>query len=489
MTTVANEVVASPVRSTAAPPPWVLGFRSLEAEIVEARPLAVDGRLPEELSGVLYRMGPARHDVYGDRFGSWFDGDGMVHAFGIAEGRVTYRNRFVATSGKAEEDRAGRRLYGGFATRGPSGPLSRFVHRNDRKNPANTSVVFHAGKLLALCEAGRPYRLDPETLATLGEDDMGGALSADATYSAHPKIDPETGEMWNFGITYGRDALLRLYRTSRDGRTEIAASVTLPVPAMVHDFALTKTKVVLVIPPIVLPRVPVGLVLGQRSFGESLRYRPDLGVNLAIVDRTTGKARWSRTEPFMMFHTVHAWDDGDDVVVDLCAYADGTIMRTIEDVMVGSEPHAARAYVDRVRIGPSGGVDRTRLSSCPIEFPRVAPSALGGRHRMVYGVAWPDGRQFLAQPAAIDTATGAASLAALGPDEFAGECVPVSKARASSESDVWLLTLVLDGASGSTELRVLDGADIAAPPVARVRLPHVVPFGFHGSWVPAGRGT
>ena len=166
----------------------------------------------------------------------------------------------------------------------------------------------------------------------------------------------------------------------------------------------------------------------------------------------------------MMFHTVHAWDEGDDVVIDLCAYADRTIMRTIEDVMVGSEPHAARAYVDRVRLGPSGRVDRARRSSCPIEFPRVAPSALGGPYRMVYGVAWPEGRPFLAQPAAIDTATGEASLAALGPQEFAGECVPVSKARASSESDVWLLTLVLDGASRSTELRVLDGADIGAPP-------------------------
>ena len=271
--------------------------------------------------------------------------------------------------------------------------------------------------------------------------------------------------MWNFGVAYGRDARLRLYRTSGEGRTDVAASLTLPVPAMVHDFALTKTKAVLVIPPIVLPRVPVGLVLGQRSFGESLRFRPELGVNLAVVDRTTGETRWSRTGPFMMFHTVHAWDEGDDVVIESCAYADGTIMRTIEDVMVGSEPHAARAYVDRVRLGPSGRVDRARRSSCPIEFPRVAPSALGGPYRMVYGVAWPEeGRPFLAQPAAIDTATGEASLAALGPQEFAGKCVPVSKARASSESDVWALTLVLDGASRSTELRVLDGADIGAPP-------------------------
>ncbi len=482
MTTVANELFVSEVRRPAAPP-WAIGFCSLEDEVTDARSLRVEGAMPKELSGVLYRMGPARHDVYGDRFRSWFDGDGMVHAIAIEGGRVSYRNRFVATSGKVAEDAAGKRLYGGFATRGPGGPLSRFLHRKDRKNPANTSVVLHAGKLLALCEAGRPYRLDAESLTTLGEDDMGGSLSPDATFSAHPKLDPDSGEMWNFGVTYGRDAVLTLYRTTKDGRTGTAARIALPVPAMVHDFALTKTKVVLVVPPIVIPRVPVGLVLGQRSFGESLRFRPDLGVHIAIVDRATGEARWSRTDPFMMFHTVNAWDEGDDVVLDVCAYPDGRIMRTIEDVMVGADAEPARSFVERLRVSALAGVEQSRLSGCAVEFPRVAPGVHCREHRTVYGVAWPDGRAFIAQPASIDTATGEARLAPLSPAQFAGECVPVSKAGAASESDVWLLTLVLDGASRSTELRVLDGADIAAPPVATVRLPHVVPFGFHGNWV------
>ena len=96
--------------------------------------------------------------------------------------------------------------------------------------------------------------------------------------------------------------------------------------SMVHDFALTATKVIFVLPPIVLPRIPVGLTLGQRSFAESLRYRPELGVDVVVVDRATGETRWLRTEQFMMFHTVNAWDDGDDVVVDVCAYPDGGIM-------------------------------------------------------------------------------------------------------------------------------------------------------------------
>jgi 8'-apo-carotenoid 13,14-cleaving dioxygenase len=142
-------------------------------------------------------------------------------------------------------------------------------------------------------------------------------------------------------------------------------------------------------------------------------------------------------------------------------------------------------YVERLRLAAAGRVTRSRISETAIEFPRVARRALCAEHRIVYGIAWPEGRDFIAQPAVIDTATGDAKLAALSAAEFAGECVPVSKAGATSESDVWLLTLVLDGASRSTELRVFDGADIAAPPVATVRLPHVVPFGFHGNWVSA----
>jgi all-trans-8'-apo-beta-carotenal 15,15'-oxygenase len=470
-------------------PPWEIGFRSLETEIGEARALPVRGTMPKELSGVLYRIGPARHDVYGERLKSWFDGDGMVHALAIDGGQVTYRNRFVATPGKLAEDRAHKRLYAGFATRGPGSPVARFLHRNDRKNPANTNVVFHGGKLLALCEAGRPYRLDPDTLATIGEDDLSGTLPTDGAYSAHPKLDPRTGEMWNFGMTYGKDARLTLFRTTKEGITTVAAKLTLPALAMLHDFALTETKAIFVIAPIVLPRVPLGLVLGQRSFGKSLRYRPELGVRIAVVDRATGEVRWSRTDPFMLFHTVNAWDEGSDVVLDVCAYADGSIMRTIEDVMAGDAPQPTRAYVDRVRLRSSGAVTRSRLSRTALEFPRVAGRTLGKEHHRVYGVGWPEGRDFISQPAVIDTATGEAQFAKLGPSEFAGECVPVSKAGAASESDVWLLTLVLDGASRATDLHVLDGADIAAPPVATVRLPHVVPFGFHGNWVSGARMT
>lgn len=475
--------------NVASPPgDWRLGFASLEKETVVPRELEVtSGALPAGLEGTLHRIGPSRHDAFGDRFTHWFDGDGMVHALTIGGGRVRYQNRFVATPGKLEEDRARHRLYGAFSTRRPGGVIARFLARKERKNPANTNIVTHGGKLLALCEAGRPYLLDPETLATLGEDAMNGTLGSEDAYSAHPKLDRATGEMFNFGMSYGQKAEARIYRTTKDGMTTRVASVTLPLLAMVHDFALTPTKVVMVIVPIALPRIPLGIILGQRSFGESLRYQPELGVSIAVIDRATGETRWSRTDAFMMFHTVHAWDDGADVVVDVCAYPDAGVMNTFRDVMAGTEPSPARAWMERLRIRGGGQVERSRMSETSLEFPRVAGRTFGREPGRVYGVTWAEGAPFLNQPVAIDLARGRVERAPMRDGEFAGECVPVSKPGATSESDAWLLTVVLDARARRSELRVLEAADLGAPPVATVALPHVVPFGFHGNFVPSRR--
>jgi len=311
---------------------WRLGFQSLEEEITPPRELEVVGTIPRELSGTLYRNGPARLDVYGDRVHHWFDGDGMVQALTFAAGRVTYANRFVATHDKLKEDRFERRLYSTFVTPTPGGPLRRFLRRKHHKNPANTNVVVHAGSLFALCEAGWPYRLDPTDLSTESEDNL-GVLTRDDFYSAHPKLDEATGELWNFGVSYGRLSYLNIYTTTRDGVTARRFRVPMPTPAFVHDFALTPTKAVFVLPPLVLPNAPLALLLGQRAFGASLHFRPQLGTRIGVVDRESGEGRWYRADPRMLFHTIAAWDDGREVVVDVCACPDAHVVDTLAAVM------------------------------------------------------------------------------------------------------------------------------------------------------------
>jgi all-trans-8'-apo-beta-carotenal 15,15'-oxygenase len=464
---------------------WRMGFRSLEAEIGDGVELAVSGDLPAELDGTLYRIGPARHDVYGERYRHWFDGDGMVHALRLSGGKAEYRNRFVATDKKGAEDAAQRRLYGGFGTPPAGGPLERMRHAIP-KSAANTNVVFHGGKLLALWEAGRPWRLDPVTLTTIGEDDMGGTLGPRKAVSAHPKLDRATGEMWNFGIDYGPRVHISLYRTTADGVTERVLHRPMPFGAMVHDFALTPTRAVFVIAPIAMPRIPVGLMSGRRSFGESLRWQPGKGTLIATYDRRSGEVRQYKADPFMVFHTVNAFDDGDDVVVDLCAYEDASVMRFFTEVMAGRGyrlPSPPRP--ERITLSADGGVERRRLSDTILEFPRVAGRSLCADHGRIYGVSQAEDDDFLSTPAVVDPESGKTWRAPMRPAQYAGELVPVTKAGATADDQVWLLTVVLDAAARRSELWVLDGEGIEVGPVARVPLPHVMPFGFHGNWVRA----
>jgi len=465
---------------------WRLGFQSLEDEIAPPRELEIAGSMPRELSGTLYRIGPARFDVYGDRVHHWFDGDGMVHAFRFADGGVTYTNRFVATHDKLTEDRFERRLYSTFLTPTPGGPLRRFLRRHHHKNPANTNVVFHAGTFFALCEAGWPYRLDADDLSTFGEDNL-GVLTRGDFYSGHPKLDEKTGVLWNFGISYGRRSYLNIFTTTSDGATTRRFRLPMPMPAFVHDFALTATKAVFVVPPLVLPKAPLGLLLGQRPFGTSLHFRPRLGTRIGVVDRQSGEARWYQAPPRMLFHTIAAWDEGDELVVDVCACRDAHVIDTLAAVMA---PHntvplvSGPSWPERFRIARDGSVAHRRLSNVPFEFPRMLAASASSDEGRVFGVSWREGSVYPSTPVAFNLRTQLASFGSTLRGRFAGECVPVRNAGAGGDR-CWLLTLVLDAERRRTELHVLDGDDVPAPPVAVAKLPHIVPFGFHGAWVAA----
>jgi all-trans-8'-apo-beta-carotenal 15,15'-oxygenase len=461
---------------------WRLGFQTLEAEHVDPVELEIEGMVPDDLTGTLYRIGPARHDVHGERNGSWFEGDGMVHALSFASGRVSYRNRFVQTRKMANEAAAGRRLYGGLGSPSPVGGLRRLRQlKSVAGNPANTHVVAHAGTLFALCEGGLPYRLDPVTLATTGPDDL-GVIPDGETFTAHAKQDPVTGELWNIGFRRSPTVRVSLYRRDPVGRTRVVTRRPMPLNTTVHDFALTPTKAVIVASPLVLPRIPVQL-MSKRVLLDVARWKPQLGTRIMVIDRTNGDVRHYATDAFLMHHTANAFDDGDDVVLDLCAYPDDSIFDLFRAPLAGSWPEVRHGWPERLRLGSNGDVERRRLADVAFEFPRVAPRSWLSEHRNIYGVSG-----YLGQPIALDIETGAIARLWHRPDEHAGEPIPVPKPGATTDDDVWVLTLVLD-LDDRTELRVFDGRDLAAPPVARVMLPHVVPFDFHGSWLPENAST
>lgn len=451
--------------------PWALGYTTPEREFPERVELPVEGAIPTDVNGVLYRVGPAGHDVFGDRNLHPFDGDGMLAAFDIAGGRVHFRSRWIDTVGRRAERAAGRRLFGGaFATRPAGGPLARFRHRQP-KNAANTNVVPHNGSLLALWEGGHPYRIDPVTLDTVGEDDLGGVLSARQSFSAHPHLDPAAGDLWNFGVEYGFATRLSLYRLAADSpRVDTVATVTLPRAFMIHDFAVTDTRVVFICPPIALPRVPLGLATGQRSYADSLRWDPSFGTRILVIDRASGAHEWHSAPSLFVFHLVGAHDDGDRTVVDLCAYADDRVMRTFYSLMSGvAAIPSAPPYVTRLVVEPGQPPAVHRLSGIPLEFPRTAGSSVLGVTATVDG--------HLGQPLVLDCRDWSAAPVPVGPGVYTGEPIPVSSSL--------FATVVLDGLAGRSELWFVDTSEPAAGPLARAALPAVMPFGLHGNWVPA----
>jgi all-trans-8'-apo-beta-carotenal 15,15'-oxygenase len=448
--------------------PWALGFNTIAGEIPDEVALPFTGVIPHEVRGTLYRVGPAQFDVAGDRYRHWFDGDSMVHAIALGTDGVRYRSRWVDTEGRRAEQAAGLRIFaGGFATPAPGGPLARLRHARP-KNVANINVVAHAGKLHALWEGGRPHRLDPDDLITIGEDDLGGLLAANDGFSAHPKPDPQTGEVWNFGITYGPRTHLSIYRADSEGRWSRVARHPLPHPYMVHDMALTATSVVFVLVPVALPTIPLGLVTGRRGYAESLRYRPGWGTTVLVIDRDSGRTRDFHTEPFMVFHLAGAGEDDGVLEVDLCTYPDSSVITALGQVMNGDPPEW-RPTLERLRIDKHGQVARTRLADLPFEFPRRLDAS-----RLV-GLTSGADTEFLNAPVVVDVNGGSAVAASLSASEFAGEVVPVA--------GKYGLTIVLDAKTQSSELRVLDLSDLTASPLAVARLPHVVPFGLHGNFV------
>jgi all-trans-8'-apo-beta-carotenal 15,15'-oxygenase len=287
--------------------PWSSGFRSLEEEH-DRRIEDIDGAVPAWLSGTLFRNGSGRNELGGAWFPHWFDGDGMISAIRFAGGAVHYANRYVRTTNFRDETAAGRIRHRGFGKMRPGGLLANAFHQP--ANVSNTSVLMQGGRLLSLWEGGPPVSLDPATLDTRGIETFGGTVKA---FSAHPKVDPRTGEIFNFGIDYGRRTTLTVYRLQA-AQTRRFAPIELPYPVMNHDFVLTERHLVFCLGPILVQ--PVRMVLGLKSFDGALHWDGGRPTRILIVPRD-GKAppRWVDTEPFFQFHFANGHEEEDGTLV------------------------------------------------------------------------------------------------------------------------------------------------------------------------------
>ena len=253
--------------------PYLAGLYAPVAVERDDPQLSVTGRLPEGLAGMYLRNGPNPRFEPKGRY-HIFDGDGMLHGLTLdGAGSATYRNRWVRTEGLAVEERAGRGIYGGMAN-GDFATPEETGGGPTMKNVANTNVLRHAGRIFCLWEAGLPTEVTP-TLDTLGEYDFGGKLTGPLT--AHPKIDPVTGEMFAYGYS-AIPPYLRYYVFSADGQLVRSVDIDLPAPVMIHDFAITERHAVFLDAPAIFDFA--SFVEG----GPMLAWKPELGTRIGVFD-------------------------------------------------------------------------------------------------------------------------------------------------------------------------------------------------------------
>jgi all-trans-8'-apo-beta-carotenal 15,15'-oxygenase len=447
----------------------------------------VDGALPADLRGTLYRNGPGKLEAGGTPLGHLFDGDGMTSMFSMADGRVHFRNRYVQTPHYQKSIISDGAPFRALGTMRPGGLLANALRFP--ANVANTSIVMHAGKLLALWEGGRPTQLDPDTLRTMGEYDFDGELKWLGAFSAHPKWDPETGEMFNFGMAMMPIPKLICYRVDRHGRMRRLGSVRLPGPMFNHDVGLTERHMVFVIPPLVFPLPKfLGAGLGLRNYLDALEYDASMGTLVALVPRDGGKPRVLRTDPLLHLHLANAYEDGEDTVVDLLNYhstweeLNGQLANVQTLVDTNTMPYGG--HPTRLRISPTGRITIEEFTDLQGEFPSINFHRMSRRNRYTYLTAGLDGSAFPNSIAKIDADTGAQTVHRLPEGQLPHEAVFAARPGAEAEDDGWLLMPVVDGISNVANLTILDARDIEAGPVYVGRLRHHLPLTFHGCYTP-----
>jgi all-trans-8'-apo-beta-carotenal 15,15'-oxygenase len=458
----------------------------------------VEGSLPGALRGTLLRNGPGTMVRFGVRYGHPFDGDGMIVRFAIDGEGVRYRNRWVRTREFLDEEHAGRPLYRSFGTNLPGG-LSRNLLRTAFKNAANTSLVRHGGKLLALWEGGLPHLVDEESLDTIGRYDYQGRLAnrfawleryltPELPFSAHPKIDPHSGELINFGVFQGSRNRLVTYRVTPEGRMATPAHRSLDYPSFVHDFVITRSWEIFFLSPFAFDPLPT--LLGWKSPATALHEEAGRPTRILLIPRgDQGVPVEILARPFFAFHCAGAWEESDGrVMVDVMRMdrlpRPEELAHAIAGESVQGAPPHPLPLLTRYRIDPRGAtVDEVTMTDHPAELPRTAVEA-GEPHRYVYTVGTVPG-----EPAPIfhsilklDTTSAPARVVRcdFGPD-LPGEPIFVPFPEGGQEDDGWLLTLVYQAREHRSELVVLDARDLRR--VCAARLPHHVPPGFHGIWV------
>jgi len=456
--------------------PYFLGFSKPVKEERDDRDLVVEGTLPVGLEGMFVKNGP--NQVFEPR-GKYhpFDGDGMLHAVRIENGRARYKNRWVRTPGFLYEQEKGRSVFGGFADLAPP-PADAMQKVGFVKNVANTNVVSHGGKLLALWEGGLPFAVTSE-LETIGIESFGSKYSG--PFTAHPRKDPVSGELYAFGYNAFPPWLVLLV-VDANGKLIHQEPITLPKPVMIHDFVITEEHVVFLDAPALFD-----VQSAMAGKGPIVQWKPELGCRLGVMPRKGKNAdvRWFPIDPCYVYHFMNAFAAGSKICVDA-----SRLERLNDFGLDGADPEGFMGRLTRFEIDlETGKVHTTLLSDRGFEFPRVRDSLVGRPYRYGYGAGY-SGQSHLAEfdtTLKFDLEKGTVDSYFHGAEQFVGELSFAADPTSSAEDGGWLVGYVYNSHTDKSDFIVLDARDVSKGPIARVHLHSRVPAGIHANWIAADR--
>lgn len=441
----------------------------------------LSGSLPADLTGTLLRIGPNPQFVPHDPAAHhWFLGDGMVHALRLENGGCRYSNRWVRTAKWRAENLAGRVLYEGWGYRpidgGPPPELD---------GTANTNLVLHGDRLLALQESSPPIEIDAANLATIGQALYDGRLGR--SFTAHPKLDAASGELVAHGVQskgFGSEEA-HYYVLDAAGSLTRSESFKLPFAAYVHDFLITATHVIFPLSPLVADRE-------SARRGQPYVWHGDRPALIGIFDRTEGPAgvRWIEVPAFYVFHVFNAYDHPDGTIVaDVLEYTRPPLFPDATGRVPGNDEISSAVVRWIITLGDTPSLTREQVCASPaysLEFPVIDERRSALRHEIGYFVGREDGdRLGFNTLARVDFATGAVVSRRYGTHDMLSEPLFIPRNADADCDDGWLAFLLYRHATQTSELHIQHAADLAAPPQAVFAMKHRVPQGFHGLWIPA----
>jgi all-trans-8'-apo-beta-carotenal 15,15'-oxygenase len=450
----------------------------------------IEGKIPESLRGTLYRNGPGLFDRGRLRKRSLLDGDGMVQSFRFHDRGISYRNRFVRTRKYIDEAAAGKYIYPSWSTQAPGGFFANFWAAGRVLSEADITVYLRNDRLYAFDESSLPYELDPENLETIGQSSLGLAKDF-SIYSAHSKFDYRTGEWITFGVRYGAKPSIHITIFRSDGALKSHRVIDMPRYVYIHDFFVTEKHVIFNLHPAEIAYW--WFLLGLRSMQDSLRWRPENGNHIIVVEREgNGEPLHLSTDARYMWHSINSYENGEEIIADFIGYRN-------PDHFIGDDPiitavmtgrkgkHEYPGEICRYIIEPG----RKRITqeifyegNC--EWPRINDINYCHRNRYGYMSKCRAGEFFWSIILRYDFHTGKTSAYDFGAGVYCSEPVLAPFPGTGYISDPveqgWLLTEVYDSHTRKSYLAILFSERLEDGPLASAHLTHHVPFSYHGFW-------